>query len=714
MQFKYMPLGGNRDEIRLISILPGKRDDPIHLEMLHTQLPMTNPPNEARVTSQDLNEVRKALPKGWEAHKTIDNDLIFWDDDENAYSYNPPALDLKIDLKRPQVPQQPPVSHYEALSYCWGATKSFGEIIAILSRGDTATQEAKYLEVGQSLSEALIYLRDPHKPRIMWIDAICINQNDIAERNNQVTRMGHVFSRASRVVAWIGPPSNHTNLAVSTLGYLGKQIENTQERFRLPRPGCDHPEWYSADSVLPYDHETWVAIAELLYRPWFKRLWVVQEIQLGSRSSIIQWGEQELEWSLFRRAVRCIFYKTRGVPTEVRAICESVIETCNNIQTSSVENLLWNHAVKECLDDRDRIYGLLNLLPPNLSSSIRVDYAKSALEVFENFTRVRINQLQRLEFFRFCGLDETSWVSWVPKLGPRRFAHIPNFNSFLASGVSAALTGTDIRGVLEVSAIHIGTIRTMDILNCKDFDDIVRYLNQIGFQTLETSTYHNGATLLETYLTLLTSGLLDERMPELGYPTLLELEKKIPRPKESDKPGHYADLPHYWEHLVTNWLKNTRIFHTAEGSIGSCHVSPETGDQICVLLGCLYPLILRETRHGCYRVVGECQVAGFMDGEAVLGPLPRPWRVTSRIDADGYSSPYYYNDETGIEVTQDPRLGDLSTEWESIDRARTADDPLAFAWYRNLKTGEEMNADPRLLPEALEERGVHAKTITLR
>jgi hypothetical protein len=77
---------------------------------------------------------------------------------------------------------------------------------------------AATLQVGQNLWSALRYIRRPEKSRVIWIDAICINQNDDDdERGEQVKRMADIYRWASRVVVWLGLPSNKSSLAMTTL-----------------------------------------------------------------------------------------------------------------------------------------------------------------------------------------------------------------------------------------------------------------------------------------------------------------------------------------------------------------------------------------------------------------------------------------------------------------------------------------------------------------
>ncbi|KAF2495046.1 HET-domain-containing protein, partial [Lophium mytilinum] len=92
---------------------------------------------------------------------------------------------------------------YEALSYCWGDSSTK---LSISCNGER-------LLVGESLYSALDHLRDSLQKPTLWIDAICINQTDIGERNSQVTLMRRIYSSCQRAVVWLGPADTQTELA---------------------------------------------------------------------------------------------------------------------------------------------------------------------------------------------------------------------------------------------------------------------------------------------------------------------------------------------------------------------------------------------------------------------------------------------------------------------------------------------------------------------
>jgi len=124
-------------------------------------------------------------------------------------------------------------------------------------------------------------------------------------------------------------------------------------------------------------------------------------------------------------------------------------------------------------------------------------------------------------------------------------------------------------------------------------------------------------------------------------------------------------------------------------------------------------MILRETAHGMYHVVGTALVYGLHDATSVLGPLPRPWTVRVHLDSVGDTTLQRFFNETTEELTEDdPRLEPLRG-WERLETDRTGDDPEIFQKFKNLSTGEIINFDPRMSPDELKSRGVALRAFQL-
>ncbi|KAI3324409.1 HET-domain-containing protein [Xylariaceae sp. AK1471] len=712
-EYKYTPLAIASDDIRLVTLLAGTRNDPIQLEIFHTPL-MTPIRSPGIVPSlRPMRDIRKSLPIGLSAYESVDGDVIIWDSVSKTSSYSHPNPNLPTEHNQSETLQHTHRVEYEALSYIWGANDS-DEAVEIRPKSRRPhVQHTNYIWVGRNLAEALRYLRSSHHPRTLWIDALCINQENIEERGQQVTRMGQIYTLASKVVAWIGPSFSNANSALSAIEYLGKQVEVTKDLWFVPRPNCDQPKWYHPKVSLPYDDQTWDAIAELCWKPWFQRLWVLQEIHLGSRRSIIKCGEQDVEWALFRCAILCIDNKLDDVPDQVRDAINEVRKICDYTFASSLENFLGDHMIRKCRDDRDRVYGLMNLLPPGLAKLIQVDYSKSAIEVFEHFILVRISQVQRLELLKYCCLYKTQGATWVPNWTWNTRLAVPDILCFLASGRSAAVTKLITAGVLEVSAIHIGNVQLISDLGCGTISDIARFLKKLGLDQLESCSYYNGESRLDAYLRAFTLGLLGDSRLGYHYPTLSELRRAVLELAEAGDLSIETGISSLYEYHIKVWLEGSCLFCTEEGYVGTTRIGAKPNDQVFVILGCNIPMLLRLDRTGCYRVVGDCYVSGFMEGEAVLGKLPPKWHVVGRKGEEGLDIPYYCNRDTGAELIEDPRLGKLPSDWEPFSWRRTRDDPRFCSKFRNINTGVVINSDPRLTPESLRERGVDVQSIML-
>jgi hypothetical protein len=155
---------------------------------------------------------------------------------------------------------------YEALSYVWGNPEQTTPII--LNERD--------FPVTTLLSTALRYLRHRTIPRALWIDAICINQSDVKERNDQIPKMMHIYKSAFRTVIWLGVevdvslPEDRDRLSVN-------------EIFRgLERMITEH-NTDDIEELFPGRTEFMVgkSLSEFYHRPWFRSRWVIQEFAMS-------------------------------------------------------------------------------------------------------------------------------------------------------------------------------------------------------------------------------------------------------------------------------------------------------------------------------------------------------------------------------------------------------------------------------------------------
>ncbi|KAF2728575.1 hypothetical protein EJ04DRAFT_416277, partial [Polyplosphaeria fusca] len=121
-----------------------------------------------------------------------------------------------------------------------------------------------------NLFAALRHLRNAKESRSLWIDAICINQSDVIEREIEIKRMGDISRLAHRVVAWIGLADDSSASAFENLRRHGTQIKYTEDCTFI------------------------LAMQQLLELAWFNRLWVQQELQLSNHRTSIQCGKDSI------------------------------------------------------------------------------------------------------------------------------------------------------------------------------------------------------------------------------------------------------------------------------------------------------------------------------------------------------------------------------------------------------------------------------------
>lgn len=275
-EFKYTELDGSKGEIRLLKILPGNPDDRIRIEISDSQLVSAELPRPRRWNTAQLCD---SLPEGWEAHETLGGHVVFGKAVEGRFIFSREHPNPSVDVKSyERIPIPNPPSQYEALSYTWGAEQN-SQWITVFHNGLLGSPYA--MQVRPNLANALRHLRHLDKPRTMWIDALCINQGDKTERSHQVHLMGRIYSLAHKVIVWLGSGSEDSKLALYTLEELGNKYELTKDAYQIPL--CENPDYDVLDHriPLPYNDKIWTALANMFQRPWFERLWTLQESQLA-------------------------------------------------------------------------------------------------------------------------------------------------------------------------------------------------------------------------------------------------------------------------------------------------------------------------------------------------------------------------------------------------------------------------------------------------
>jgi hypothetical protein len=340
---------------------------------------------------------------------------------------------------------------YIALSYTWGDST---HLESILVNGQTT-------DITISLYEALHELQS-NEPIQIWVDAICINQNDDLEKSEQVKQMTEIYKAATSVFAWLGPSANDSDEAIDAIEWIGEAAikagmlnlsrevmlkmwdpdpEGVLESVRQPfhalseRIGLNYPQR---------------AIKLLAERSYWNRTWIVQEFSVASYL-IIACGSKRLHFNQVSAGFLFLpFHGTLMLNTlnrlatgldledpareakmktirdfianrEDGAPCR-LIGSRNRYQKqrpdyhSSLQELLsLTSQTMQATDPRDKIFGLLGLAPDAAELGIKADYTKAVNEVFTDTAKVLL-QNHFTDVLSWCGFPkkQPGLPSWVP------------------------------------------------------------------------------------------------------------------------------------------------------------------------------------------------------------------------------------------------------------------------------------------------------------
>ena len=244
--------------------------------------------------------------------------------------------------------------HYTALSYTWSG--SIGE--------DSISICGAPLYITENLSTALRRIRGPTRPRNMWIDAICINQDDHEEKAVQVNMMGNIFASATRTIVWLGEKSADSDMAMDFIGSLRQgtlgQLDDDSKIERTCRR----------------------AINGLMQRQWWTRIWVIQEA-LMSRRVMVQCGEKRVDILNFvrflgeSRVEQDSEHPSPSSESPFNEILSKWHVHKNQVKTSglSLQALIFSTRGFQASVWRDRIFALLGLVTPEARSYFTPDYS---------------------------------------------------------------------------------------------------------------------------------------------------------------------------------------------------------------------------------------------------------------------------------------------------------------------------------------------------
>ena len=289
-----------------------------------------------------------------------------------------------------------------ALSYTWGAPQPtrtiqvqgqrrkirenlWGAFINILGHWDRRYKNLKW-SAGfggvyslPELTNIFHFLRSEAggEEPLFWVDQICINQDNVHEKNHQVQQMKAIFSSAELTLAYLGDKGGDSDLAMDYLALSRDYVTSTTNHLPLAQ---------LKTSTIPAPEPPYSAISALLKRSYWSRLWIVQEIVVGKRV-LFMCGQKSVRWIqlawIFDPYSTMATFDMRGNLREVYKLSEfrRQYQSTRDLTELQVLRLLEHCAMCECSDVRDRIYGVARLLQGSPLCKIPVDYSLSTKDL---------------------------------------------------------------------------------------------------------------------------------------------------------------------------------------------------------------------------------------------------------------------------------------------------------------------------------------------
>lgn len=263
---------------------------------------------------------------------------------------------------------------YEALSYTWGENID-RRIIYVNGQPFTITT---------NLYVALRYLRKTEEARILWIDAICIDQSSVSEKTHQVGMMRDIYRNASEVLMWLEESDGDIRKAMAFLKERKRFQLLTEDELDPVRPG----------------------LIKLFERPWWSRIWVVQEFLVATKPPLLGCGHDWLPWedvevgmmNLKRQQIpganaesylkNPMAFRDLGFMSSPTAKAGYNVEAVRDAwstrkQSWSLEHLLAATYSRNTTQPHDKVFSLLGLTPGYVMEEVPIDYDRPYTDSYQ-------------------------------------------------------------------------------------------------------------------------------------------------------------------------------------------------------------------------------------------------------------------------------------------------------------------------------------------
>lgn len=492
---------------------------------------------------------------------------------------------------------------YDALSYTWGN----------LEKANQITINGGTLDITKNLFTALMKLRSPAQTRRLWIDAICIDQENIQERNHQVHMMKRIFGTASSVIVWLGDSEGSV---YDTLEMILKYS------WSLGRK-----------DLFKYPEEALRGLDVLFNRPWWKRIWIVQEV-VAAGEIVVLLGDTIFPWAMLTnlcRAIQLVEFLAHPLAPMVRSCGYqkfTVLEHFRRNRSMPLVRLVHCTQDYQATNLRDKLYALLGMASDISPDDIIPDYTKSVQEVFLDLVRFMVVKHRNLDIISsgrltISGISSPSWLPDWRGTNQLRPLNSEEFGGhfYQASGnTDAVVDMTKFPDMLEAEGWIADTINLFDDTITDSHVDLqtIRRWQQIASENVDP--------ILRTSLFWRTIVMDKDHIGNQATPSFGKALDDFIAGSHKTR----SKFVQQFSDAVTRAVLGRRFFITKDGRMGLGPPEIQLNDRIAILKGCHVPLVLRET--GSYMVlVGEAYVSAMMNGELV-SDLAKGWYALTSIN----------------------------------------------------------------------------------
>ncbi|KAK7212773.1 hypothetical protein V2G26_019951 [Clonostachys chloroleuca] len=555
---------------------------------------------------------------------------------------------IKCEILHASLDTDPEIQKYTAISYAWGDIEPNMKI---------EVDRCSVL-ITPSLHGALKRLRQQDKSIMVWADALCIDQKNKAEQSQQISMMTSIYGGAESVAVWLGDSGDNSDLAIDLIqGVFNSDNDGAVSRI------------ISAERFTAH----FTALVKLFEREFWDRLWVVQEI-LNAQMVTVYCGNSSVSWEVLQGAsiifqqhekdLRIQFPRGKTKGSRRGLSYAHVLSSCGPaslelLRVSPEEEIISLLSVlrvcrpKLAAEPRDKVFGVLGILPAETSFHFPPNYGSSLREVYTNVVDLILHTTRRLDviceaIYFPVYTSSVKLPSWVPD-----WSHIPStaglgtsYGFSAASEVDAEFQFMDAphRSLLRISAIYLDQVdmRGIAVGTFCSVDDYLmaflhwrakllsRYLSSEGktynMKKIDEAFCRTLCLRQEPSLNLrhswteicyhIFASLIRDRLPHLRLDN--ELEKYLFIEQELAPETSRMLI----QENCASRMEGRCFFTTKRGLMGIGSGFMKDGDIICVPLGCKTPIIIRpEADSNQYRLIGDAYVDKYMDGKAV-----KEWR----------------------------------------------------------------------------------------